>query len=482
MQQPFIDRQRELGRFDRYWLSGRAEFLALTGRRRVGKSRLLEHYFADKPHVHIVGTAQTARIQLADATRELARATADPVLAHQALDNWEAFLAAIAERARDRRFGVIIDEFSYYCDQSPELPSLLQRWWDQIGQRTQVVLVLASSHVAFMGRLLRGDQPLYGRRTGEFRLQPFDYFNAARFFPAYSAADRLRAYGIFGGMPAYLAACDPEASLAVNIRQRVLEDDAYLRREPLYLLAQERSVNQPAAYLSLLRAIADGQTQPNLIAMATGARSPADIAPTLERLQEFGLVERVRPVTAEPGGRISRYIVADPFLAFWFRFVQPAEALLERGFARRVLDDLFAQPEGLDRFFSRAQGPWEQACAEYLWRALGAGMLGELRFDRLGPWWEGRGATASVEIDLAGRAGQRTTLVASCKWRNEWMKSGDLDDLRRDAARLGADERTRYVLFSRSGFDSALVARAELERVLLVTPETMFSASLDSEG
>lgn len=475
MLQPFVDRARELGRLDRYWESGRAEFLALTGRRRVGKSRLLEHFFGDKPHVHIVGTAQSARIQLTDASRELARATGDPLLAHQALETWEAFLTYIAERARERRFGVIIDEFSYYCDQSPELPSLLQRWWDQSGQRSRVVLILASSHVAFMGNLLRGDQPLYGRRTGEFRLQPFDYADAARFFPDYSAVDRLRAYGVFGGMPAYLASCDPEAPLAANIRQRVLEDDAYLRREPLYLLAQERSVNQPAAYLSVLRAVADGQTQPNLIAMATGARSPADITPTLERLQEFGLVERVRPVTAEAGGRISRYVVADPFLAFWFRFVQPAEALLERGFAGQVLNELIAQPERLDRFLSRAQGPWEGACAEFLWRTLGSGLLGDVQFDHLGPWWEGRGASASAEIDLVGRSGQRTVLVASCKWRNEWMKVGDLDDLRRDAARLGADERARYVLFSRSGFDPTLVARARLEDVLLVTPETMFA-------
>jgi hypothetical protein len=340
------------------------------------------------------------------------------------------------------------------------------------------MLVLASSHVSFIDRLLTGDQPLFGRRSGEFRLLPFDYADAARFFPDAAPAERLRAYGVFGGMPAYLAACDPALPLAENIRRRVLEPDAYLRREPLYLLAQERSVKEPAAFLSILRAIAEGQTQPNLIAQTAGFRSPADIGPHLERLQEFGLIERVTPVTAEPGGRISRYIIADPFLAFWFRFVQPAEALLERGLADRVLADLLSTPEGLDRFISRAQGPWERACADYLWRALRAGRLGDIEFDRLGPWWEGRAATGSAEIDLIGLDGRRPALVASCKWRAEWTKIGDLNDLRRAAARVGATDETPVVLFSRSGFDPGLIARAEEERITLVTPERMLEPTL----
>jgi AAA+ ATPase superfamily predicted ATPase len=297
---PFLDRHDELTRLERYWSSDRAEFVVLTGRRRVGKSRLLEESFRDKPHLHVVGTAQTLRVQLIDVSRELARATGDPLLATQTLDSWDAVLTYLGQHGQERRFGVVIDEFSYFVDQAPELPSLLQRWWDQLGARGQIKLILASSHVGYMDRLLQGDQPLFGRRSGELRLQPFDYADAGRFFPDYDPVDRLRAYGVFGGMPAYLAACEPNRSLADNLRRRILEPDAYLRSEPLYLLAQERTVTQPASYLSILRAIAKGQTQPNLIVQAAGFRSPADIAPHLQRLQEFRLVERLLPVTAEP--------------------------------------------------------------------------------------------------------------------------------------------------------------------------------------
>jgi uncharacterized protein len=478
MSTPFLDREREIERLTDYWTSGRPELLILTGRRRVGKSRLLEHFLRDKPSVHVVGTAQTARIQLADLSRELYRATGDPLLAQQNLDSWDATLTYLGQWARDRRFGVVIDEFSYYCDQTPELPSLLQRWWDRVGQQTRILLVLASSHMRFMAGLLQGDQPLYGRCSGEFRLQPFDYADAGRFFPDYSPEDRLRAYGVFGGMPAYLAACDPSLSLDENIRRRILLNDAYLRREPDYLLAQERGVAQPSSYLSLLRVIAAGQTRPNTIAMAAGFRSPADISKLLERLQEFGLVERRLPVTAESGARTGRYSITDPFLAFWFRFVQPAEALLERGFDDVVLNDIVRGAEGLDRFMSRAQGPWERACQDWLWRALRASQLDGVRVDRIGPWWAGRGERGNAEIDLVGRYGRQTTLVASCKWRNEWMKPGDLLELQRVAAQVGADEHTRYVLCSRSGFDPHLTALASATGVVLVTPERMFAPEI----
>lgn len=474
----FLDRADELRRLDRYWASGRAELIVLTGRRRVGKSLLLAEHFRAKPHIHVVGTAQTRRVQLGDVSREVARATGDPLLASQSLDSWDAILAYLGQYGQTQRVGVVIDEFSYFVDQAPELPSLIQRWWDRTGVRTQIVLVLASSHVGYMDRLLSGEQPLFGRRTGDLRLEPFDYADAARFFPDYDPSDRLRAYGVFGGMPAYLSAYNPDVPLADNVRERILESDASLRSEPLYLLAQERSVMQPAAYLSILRAIADGQTQPNLIVQAAGFRTPAAIAPYLQRLQEFRLIERLVPITAEAPSRISRYIITDPFLAFWFRFVQPAESLLQRGLPEPVLVEVFTGPHGLDHFISRAQGPWERACADYLWRALRAGALSGIEFDRLGPWWAGRSRQPAAEIDLVGLQGNRPTLLASCKWRNEWLTIGDLIDLRRVAPLVNATAETPCVLFSRSGFDPSLVRLSESEPVVLIGPDEMFDSTI----
>jgi AAA+ ATPase superfamily predicted ATPase len=473
---PFFDRGAELRALEERWSSDRAEALIVVGRRRVGKSRLLERFFSDKACIHLVGAHSTSRVQLVDATREVARVTGDPALEHQRFESWDALLAYVGAYARERRVGFVLDEFACYCDAERALPSLLQRWWDRVGQRTRVMMVLASSHVAFMEREVLGGPALYGRRTGVLRVRPFDFYDAARFFPEYPAVDRIRAYAVFGGMPAYLAACRASQSLRRNIRQVILEDDAYLRHEPAFLLSQERSIDRPAAYLSVLRAIAAGETQPSTIAQAAGFRSATDITRILERLRELGLVERRVPVTDEGARtRNALYLLTDHFLAFWFRFVGPSAAALEQGQAEWVLAHRIA-PE-LDRFASRPNGPWEEACRAYLWRARRAGRI-EVAFDRLGPWWQGRAADGAVEVDLLGLDGDRVVLAASCKWRNEHAKVGDLNDLVAAAARAGATAETKYALFARGGFEPNLVELARARDVLLVSPDGMFDPAL----
>lgn len=473
----FQDRAQELAALDRHWCSGHAEALIALGRRRVGKTHLLEHFFADKPHVYLVGTRAAATIQLADATASVTQVTHDPVLEQQPFTRWDALLTYVAEKARDQRLGLVLDEFAYFCDESPELPSVVQRWWDRHASRGRLMLILAGSHVAFMEQVVLGGPALYGRRTGELRLQPFDYFDAARFVPTYTPADRIRTYAVFGGMAAYHAKLDPARTLAENIVHLVLEPGAFLRHEPSYLLSQERGVERPSAYLSVLRAIADGNTQPSRIAAAVGLDSASDVMRVLEKLRTLRLVERLVPAGSEWGRktRASIYVLTDQFLRFWFAFVAPSEAPLESGATLWTLEQRILPR--LDEYVSQPNGPWEEACRAYLWRA-GFGRLIDVGFDQLGPWWEGR-SDGAVEIDALALQGSRVVLAASCKWRNEWVKIGDLNELMAAAARAGADAETRYVLFSRDGFDSNLIELAAQRGVLLVTPDDMFDPALE---
>ena len=476
--QTFRNRARELVRLEELWAGEAARFVTVSGRRRVGKSRLLTEFMRPRQHVYLTGTRETAVAQLRDATDALRRLTKDPLLAAQDLTNWDAVLAYCTPRARAERFALVLDEFSLFSDAAPGLESLLQRWWDRDGQHSRIVLVIADSSLAFMSRLISGDQPLFGRSTHRLDLQPLDYFDAASFFSAYSPEDRMRAFGIFGGMPAYLADIDASVSLRENVARLIFTSTSALREEPDYLFAQERSIREPRSYRTVLRAIAEGHTQPNDIAQAAGYRSPQEISEVLKRLRELALVERVVPVGSPPAGRISRYVVTDPFLTFWFRFVAPAQSMIAEDAGRFVVDDLFARDcLAVDEFVSRPQGPWERSCAAYLMRAQRSGAPADIRFDTLGCWWQSRAPDQSAEIDVVGLRKDRPSLVASAKWKGDYMKPADLDDLRA-AARLLSRTPTREMLFSRSGFDANLIARAQAESVHLVDVESMYAAEL----
>ncbi|MCL5961158.1 MAG: ATP-binding protein, partial [Chloroflexi bacterium] len=350
-----------------------------------------------------------------------------------------------------------LDEFPYLCDDNAALPSIIQLWWDQTGRHLPIVLVLCGSFVSFMESLALESGELYGRRTRQLILQPFDHYDASLFFPSYSPEDRLRAYAVLGGMPAYLAVFSEEATLSENIYRHILYPETFLGQEARWILLEELRAER--VYHSILRAIARGKTRPSEIASAVGMKSANRVSPYLERLRDLRLIERRIPVADDPErpSRRSLYVLADHYLRFWYRFVEDNLSYIELGMQDLVLREKVLPH--LDHYVSKPG--FESACAQFLWRQLALGRL-PMQFNRLGAWWNDR-----EEIDLVALDGTRIVLVGECKWTETWVKLGDLGDLKRKASVLGVGPDVGYVLFSRSGFDPNLVATARAERVLL---------------
>lgn len=468
---PFLDRERELTMLERLWNSDRAEFLVLYGRRRVGKTQLLEHLFSDRPRVHYVATEKVAAEQLAEFTERVREFSQDPLLAQQSFASWDAAFTYLGQLAvRVGRLAIVLDEYQYLVGSSPDLPSTLQRWWDQSGRTLPVLLVLCGSYVHFMERVVLGSgAPTYGRRTAQHLVEPFDYWQAGLFFPAYEPADRLRTYAVLGGMPAYLSVFSDAHPLAQNIRRHLLPREQFLAQEANYLLAAQ-DVREQRVYASIFRALATGHHRPSEIAQELGMGGRADnIYPYLDRLLELRLVERRVPVTEQGAARSQRgqFHLADLYLAFWHRYISPNTSLLELGREDYVLQQRILPT--LDEYVSR---PFEDMCAQFL-RRMVARDAAPTVFDRIGRWWHD-----SEEIDLLALNGGEVVLAGECKWRNEWTKLGDLFTLKRRAGLVGAGPRTRYALFSRSGFDPNLVAAAASEQADLYTPADLFRPDL----
>lgn len=190
--------------------------------------------------------------------------------------------------------------------------------------------------------------------------------------PGWSPEDRIRAWAIWGGMPYYRDELDPERDVAENVFRTILAPDGLLRDEPEFLLAQESRIRERDAYLSALRAIANGRTKLSEISERV-QRPPAETRSFLETLEQMQLVERRRPVDRRAGKKVS-YAITDPFLRFWFRFVAPFEGRLQsRDAARRHLEETMLPR--LDAFVSR--DAFEEVCQRWV-LAHDAGELDEL--------------------------------------------------------------------------------------------------------
>jgi uncharacterized protein len=466
----FFDRVDELAVLEDNWAAEDARFFVLWGRRRVGKTELLNHFVAGKRALYFEATDAAQGDQLRDLSREFARASGNELLTQQPLTSWQAALAAIAQWAVSERTVVVLDEFQYLAAQDRELGSLLNRWWRTTGRRLPLVLVVAGSEVSFFERHVLAGQ-MYGRRTGQWQLTPFDYRSAALFTPRYSAPDKVRAYAICGGMPYYLERFDDRVSLAENILRHILYRDGMLHEEAHLLLRQELS--DPHNYFSVLRAIAAGQTRNGQICSRVGLSTAqvSQITAVLERLQ---LIEQRRPVTASPRSKKTTYAIVDGFLNFHFRFVDPYRSLLRTraGAEQHLQQTVLPQ---LDHFVSKPA--FEDICRSYLLQAEQARAAGG--------WWgpvptgEGR-RTEQRELDaVALGRDSRVVALGSCKWTATPVGLGEEGLLTRLQGHVpGAEgEELRHYFFSRSGFEDSLrrAAEAAPERYRLVTPEDLYS-------
>jgi hypothetical protein len=301
--------------------------------------------------------------------------------------------------------------------------------------------------------------PLYGRRTGQLRLQPFGFRDAARFLPNYTFEDQVRAWSMLGGIPYYLTRFDDARPLAENLRTALLEPGAVLRDEVEFLLREE--LQEPRVYFAIMQALAQGKRRPSEVANAVGLPH-SSLGKYLGVLQALDLVRRDVPVTESAPEKSKRglYGIVDPYVAFWFRHVFSRRSLLEAGRTAEAAAEISAE---LDLW---ASASYEELCRAEVRRGLLDDRLG-VRWAAVGRWWE-----PHRELDLVAFDSKRTRLlVGESKWSRGRVGLDVLQRLEAAAApllRAFPGARLVRALFSRSGFTADLERRASSDPDLLL--------------
>ena len=453
----FVNRVAELELLEKRFASGKAEFFVLYGRRRVGKTELLTHFCEGKRAIFFVsdlGSELSLRTSLSAAVNAV---LFGPEQVNAVYSTWEDLFLAMGRAAQTVRLVVVLDEFPYMVTAHPPLASILQRVWDQTLKNTQMMLILCGSYIGMMEETVLGYRaPLYGRRTGQYLLEPLQFKDARLFYPGFSPEDQVRAYAVFGGTPAYLNTIEAASPLKENILEDIFSRGAFLYDEVRFVLQQE--LREPRNYFAILQAIAAGKTRLNEIKQATGIEGATAY---LDTLQQLHLVERVVPVTETQPQKSRRgiYRLKDQYLRFWFRYVLPNRSQLERGGGQILLESQVL-PE-IDHFSSLA---FEEICQQYFWQA---GLAEDLPFVpvNIGKWWRG-----NEEVDLVV-LGETEAILVECKWTSKPVGVDVLADLERKAGLVQPElggRRIRLGLCSRSGFTPQLVDKHGQQKSIIL--------------
>lgn len=414
----FIDRERELGHLNAEYKKPGAKFVVIYGRRRVGKTTLIEEFLRSKKDVvYYTADQQLEHQQIEDFKRQVAPYARDEFLEKTRFENWDQFFSYLFSKVvpTGGRLVLAIDEVTYIIKNNPAFPSILQKYWDKYLSKTEVFLLISGSLVGLMLKdVLSYGSPLYGRRTSQMQIEPFDLKTSSEFLKGHSIEDKISIYSLVGGVAKYLVLASEEKSVNALVKNKFLEKEGFFYQEGLFLMAQE--FKNPTVYMSVLKAISMGNSKLNEIANFVGADGKK-ISMYLDVLQTLGLVSKLVPVTEdEDRFRGAVYRINDKFLRFWFRFIFPNRSQIE-------LHDTAGLQEQILSSMNDSHIPFvfEDVSRELL---AGRRSLLPFEFSKIGNWWgayrdKGTNERKTAEIDVVAlneESGE--VLFCECKWRD----------------------------------------------------------------
>lgn len=463
----FIGRKQELQFLENKYRSRGGQLVVLYGRRRVGKTETLRKFCKGKPHVFYSCREVSDKLQLRLFSEKLLRENIPAANYINEFSEWETALKSVLDLPYgDSKKLLVIDEFPYMCKGNESIPSLLQNLWDELFKDENVMIVLCGSAMSFIEKeLLAEKNPLYGRATGIYKMESMGFYDAVKFFPDYSARDKVIAYSVLGGIPHYLSQFDPSLSLEDNIKKNILTKGCALYSEVEFLLRQE--LRETPLYNSIIEAVALGSTKLNDISQRSLVEDTSKTSVYLKNLIELEIIEREFSVDYGMKERANTgrglYRLTDNFFRFWYAFVFTNYSELEGGDIDGVFEYVI-KPE-LHEFASFA---FEDVCREYIREMQKANRL-PFRYKRMGRWW---GKTSvrrkdsteigETEIDLLAVSDKTDKfLVGECKFKGKPFAYGEYLDTLAKLRKEKEKAEFYYYLFAENGFDDRLYTEAE---------------------
>ena len=464
----FIGRDRELAELNKLYASDRFEFVVIYGRRRVGKTALISHFIDEKNAIYFMGVESNARQNLENFSKSIMEYHTG-METETSFVSFQAALETVFQLSEKERLILAIDEYPYIARAEKSFASTLQMLIDQYKDRSKLMLILCGSSMSYMeDHVLSYKAPLYGRRTSQMKIQPFDFEETCRFFHDFSDEDKALLYGIVGGTPQYMLQIDHDLSIEENIKNTYLNPMSAFYEEPVNLLKQE--VREPAIYNAIITAIATGASRMSEISGKVLENTNV-CSSYIKNLIALGIINKETPY-GEKESRKSIYVIEDNMFRFWYRFVPDNNSIIARGASELAYKRV--EPHLSDYMGS----VFEEICKQYLWKLL-LTERSPVLFTSLGRWWGNDPMEKKqAEIDIMGEQDKNTALFGECKWTNDRVDVGVLDKLVKRSELFPYKEKHLY-LFAKSGFTKGCIdGAAEHDHVTLVDYKSLLRALL----
>ena len=443
----YVNRSIEMQKLNEMYAGKTFECAVIYGRRRVGKTTLIKEFIKDKTAIYFAAREADGALNLKRFSDDVYSLTAKELAKNTSFSDWEKAFDYIYQISKNKRIILAIDEYPYLAGGFRPISSILQVHIDSHFRYSKLFLILCGSSMSFMeNQVLAYKSPLYGRRTAQFKITPFSFFESLPFLEAFEKKDKAIIYGITGGIPEYLTKINPAKSVKDNIIDLFLTASGYLYEEPSNLLKQE--LREPSTYNGIIEAIAQGATRLNEIASKCGIESNK-CAKYLNSLISLGIVKKEFPVT-ETTSKKSIYLLDDMMFRFWYRFVFSNMSGIISGFGRAIYEH-----EVMENLSVYMGFIFEEICRQYLIKEIKNDAL-PFFTGKIGRWW-GANPVKKQQEEIDILAFRRDyALFCECKWTNALVDIDVLTDLENQSSLFSYSHKW-FWLFAKTGFTKKLI-------------------------
>jgi len=408
MKEKFRGRKAELNILDKKFKQDGFNMTVLYGRRRIGKTELINKFIKDHSAAKAISFTAVERgeSELLSMMTETVLTVLNPdMIGNITFNSFEKLFEYVGNQAKKEKLIFFIDEYPYLAKQCPYIQSVLQKEIDTNWKKSNLFFIICGSLVSFMkDEVLAESAPLHGRSNLELKLRPFNYLETAEFLPNYSDEEKAICYGLTNGVAKYIEQFNSQISLDENILEQFYSIGGYFSEEQVRTVITNEKQN-PALYNSIISAVATGHTRNGEIASYVGTN---DITYPLKVLVNAEILEK----------RISKkpyYTLNDSMLEFWFRYVNRAISLINAGNGENYYYS--AVKNNLHDFMGKI---FEKIAKEYLLSQAGCSgipLVSEIT-DYQTTILDENHNKKQIEIDLLGKNGKDILLVGECKFKN----------------------------------------------------------------
>lgn len=456
----FIGRKEELKKLNKVISSEEMSFALIYGRRRVGKSELVNQAIAKSKVKNLYYECkQVAQESNVNGLSEIVSETLG--LPKLGFTDIESLLNYIFEFSTKEKMVLVLDEYPYLRESVKGMDSILQAVIDKYRKTSKLTLIILGSYVEVMHSLLEHENPLYGRVDLTINLKQMDYYESSFFYPNYSAEDKVRIYSVFGGIPYYNRLIDDSKSVKENILSLIASPGARLENEvSMYLNAElSKIVNANEVFEALAR----GFSKYSDILSQSHVSSGPTLVDVLDKLISMEVVVKTAPINDSANKKKIGYYICDNLSLFYYRYIFRYSSQMN------IMDSEVFYKKYIEKDFEEYFVPhvFENICRQYLVRKNKAGEI-EPVIENIGKYYyDNPTERTNGEFDIVTED-ERGYVFYEVKFRKKPVSDEMINEEIKQVKATGLDC-YKYVFFSRSGFNCE-----KRENVALIAIEEIF--------